>query len=356
MMNNGQKSKEHIFLYDWIRVIGTFLVVIGHSVYMEWQGDMGSIAINMENVASNFATWRTGLGYIVSFAYMFHMPLFFSLSGGVYAIGNRQEDLGTLVKKKFIRLIVPYYLGGILWMFPLRYISGFYPDIPSVIKAFIRFAVAQYAMGHLWFLPALFMCFILFWIIRNISANKGGYVQALVICFIITFHLSGLNVVSGFGFPNCLSYIIYFAIGYGLELFRKNVKQYLPAHVGVFLVTSGLLYSQLQGRALIEDAFTLALVGIFWTYSFSTLICRVKFMNNKVIRRLSVDSFIVYILHEPINFIMLGFGEKLISTKGGTVLFFGMRSWLNIIICLIMAESIHFVMGLYRKRKISYGE
>lgn len=122
------------------------------------------------------------------------------------------------------------------------------------------------------------------------------------------------------------------------------------------MLTTVMLYSELQGRAFIADGFMLALVGIFWTVSFCMLICRIRIMNNKVIRRLSVDSFIVYILHDPVNFLMLGFGEKLISSKAGTVLFFGMRSWFNIIVCLILAELIHYMIKMFQKKRVLYGE
>lgn len=172
-MSNGNK-KEYVYLYDWVRVIGTILVVFGHSVYMEWSGDMGNIALNYANATPNFDMWRTVLGKVSHFAYMFHMPLFFALSGAVYALGSKTESLGELAKKKLKRLIVPYYVGGFLWMFPLKCISGFYADAESLIKALNSFATGRYAMGHLWFLPALFMCFMLFYIIHKPSYTGGG--------------------------------------------------------------------------------------------------------------------------------------------------------------------------------------
>lgn len=137
-------------------------------------------------------------------------------------------------------------------------------------------------------------------------------------------------------------------------MYRKNVKQSLPLETGVFLVTSVMLYNELQGCAFIADEFMLALVGIFWTLSLCMLICRIGIMNNRVIRRLSADSFLVYILHDPINFIMLGFGEKLIGSRAGIILFFGMRSWLNIVVCLLLAELIHYTIKVYRKKRVFY--
>lgn len=151
-----------------------------------------------------------------------------------------------------------------------------------------------------------------------------------------------------------MNYIVYFAVGYGIELYRKHKKQNIGVELAVFLVTSGLLYSQMCGYAFMEDQFTAALAGIFWTVSLCMLICRIGIMNNKVIRRFSADSFLVYILHDPINFVMLEFGEELINSRLGTVLFFGMRSWLNIIVCLILAELIHYVIKVYREKRVFY--
>lgn len=80
-MTKEQGSKAHLYLYDWVRVIGTVLVVLGHSVYMNWSGDMGGIALDYTNAVSNFAWWQTVLGKAARFAYMFHMPLFLPCPG-----------------------------------------------------------------------------------------------------------------------------------------------------------------------------------------------------------------------------------------------------------------------------------
>ena len=57
------------------------------------------------------------------FIYSFHMPLFFMLSGAVFA-SSPVVSFKTLVKKKTKRLILPYFVYGFAFMFLIFILSA----------------------------------------------------------------------------------------------------------------------------------------------------------------------------------------------------------------------------------------
>lgn len=195
------KKKKYILSYDLIRIIGTILVVLGHSTYPEWSNDLGTISLNAKLISENFNVIRDTLQNIGEFAYLFHMPLFFALSGALYVMSDTQNIL-ELFKKKGKRLLFPYFLTGLLWMFPIKYLVGFYPDGYSVCKGLLYFLTGKDAMGHLWFLPTLFICTLLFEVILKVSrylSVQGGEIIALFISYLITHSAFWGNMVGGFG-------------------------------------------------------------------------------------------------------------------------------------------------------------
>lgn len=82
------------------------------------------------------------------------MPLFFMLSGAVFA-SSPVVSFKTLVKKKTKRLILPYFVYGFAFMFPIKYVSDFYSP-KGLMKAMSSFFYTTEDSGHLWFLPHYF--------------------------------------------------------------------------------------------------------------------------------------------------------------------------------------------------------
>lgn len=111
---------------------------------------------------------------LVQFIYIFHMPVFFLVSG---YFDKGTPFSGELVKKNFKRIIIPYFFFNvcsfsICWISPYihpeLYNNGTIPQ--TFLKAFVGMFLGEdmvrpYAFmptGALWFLIALFNCRILF--------------------------------------------------------------------------------------------------------------------------------------------------------------------------------------------------
>src|SRR5690349_11209833 len=116
---------------EWVDVakgLGIIAVVLGHNPYLK----------NSE--------WKT----LHDALFLFHMPLFFFLSGWVH----RVSSVGVFFSKKWRTILVPYVFASLI--FAAIAAKGDVTD-------FVRWAAAAaYGIGdlmaqpHLWFLPVLF--------------------------------------------------------------------------------------------------------------------------------------------------------------------------------------------------------
>lgn len=139
-------------------------------------------------------------------------------------------------------------------------------------------------------------------------------------------------------------YLIYFAFGYIIGIYKDQIKftfknQFLE--MAIFCFTSIVLFLQCSDNPIIKgDNYLIALIGIICIFSLCDLLGKLMQSDaiSIIVHRISRDSFFVYLLHDPINFIALSIGEKLVGIPFGTIFYFGIRSWINIIFCLFMAE------------------
>lgn len=182
-----EKRKISTEFYNVVRVLATVMVVVGHSVYYTWSGDSGNIELNIETVSRAYSLLSAYIGQAVGWVYGFHMPLFFMLSGALYTYSKKIHSFQELFKTKAMRLIVPYYLVGTLYMFPVKRISGFYMG-KDYFTAFQNFLFGSNA-GHLWFLLALFWCFLLFYPIEKYICQKNMCIGIITACVI--YNLNG---------------------------------------------------------------------------------------------------------------------------------------------------------------------
>lgn len=140
---------ERIAWIDIAKGIGIILVVFGHVNFVS------EIDYN-----------------IIRIIYMFHMPLFFFLSGYLY---KKNTDMKGLVKNKFQKLMIPYFaslfvLAPFSPMFKALYAS---PDVTFTMvaevigKLLFGGCYLLDEVGILWFLPVMFFTQIVYSILCN---------------------------------------------------------------------------------------------------------------------------------------------------------------------------------------------
>lgn len=132
-------KEKRLDYIDMVKGVGIILVVIGHSTY----------------VSDTVLTWLAS----------FHMPLFFLVSGMLFAHKNSvQEPFPVYVKKRFFGMMIPYFWFSLIYIGVDYYYLYAHPEL--ITKEFIHAAVLQalslFGISVLWFLPAIFfgeICF-----------------------------------------------------------------------------------------------------------------------------------------------------------------------------------------------------
>lgn len=139
--------------YDYLKVIATILVVIGHS----------TILYN----SSTHPEQDTSIPQLItSGIYLFHMPLFMALSGAIYEVGRQRGkylEFSSFAFDKVKRLLIPYLFVGLCFLIPATiFWSTSNQDPLSVNKLLLG-----HGCRHLWYLLALFEIFVFHWIAKK---------------------------------------------------------------------------------------------------------------------------------------------------------------------------------------------
>lgn len=132
-------KEKRLDYIDMVKGIGIILVVLGHSTY----------------VSENVLTWLAS----------FHMPLFFIVSGILFAYKRSyQEPFASYVKKRFCGMMLPYFWFSLIYIGVDYYYLYAHPEVidQQFIRSAILQAVSLYGISVLWFLPTIFfgeLCF-----------------------------------------------------------------------------------------------------------------------------------------------------------------------------------------------------
>lgn len=183
-------------------------------------------------------------GALAKVLYAFHVPLFFFVTGFLYRDG--EASLTSVLKKKTIRIIVPYLLWGsislVIFLFLGQYAESILESGRSATFGSGMYSLlVGYSDGNspLWFLPAIFLTAIFMWgyvhaypiLEKNIGISIASVLPVfLSIMLGCVFQTNGVNsafwsiddVVILFGFTWC---------GY---LMKK--KEIAPTQLGVGIV------------------------------------------------------------------------------------------------------------------------
>ena len=148
--------------YDVLKAFAIILVVIGH--------------VTILFTPTSHPQDDTRIAQAITFGiYLFHMPLFMAISGAVYQLSKRKplyNEFWPFVKNKLKRIIIPYYLVGLLALLPVMvYI---YPDTEwSDTQTWMKILLAK-DCRHLWYLLALFWIFIFQFVADRLQLNLWG--------------------------------------------------------------------------------------------------------------------------------------------------------------------------------------
>ncbi|MCR5358071.1 MAG: acyltransferase family protein [Lachnospiraceae bacterium] len=158
-------KKKRVSYFDTARGIGMILVLLGHL---------------QNDTVFSYSPHILGL---CAWIFSFHMPLFFIISGMLICFKEEEKgDIGTIVKKRFRQIMIPYFWFSFIYIFIVLY----YLIIARVIllKTLLIqlwYVLGMYGMNVLWFLPALFAAEIMFVLITQRFKNQKSIIAVLVL-------------------------------------------------------------------------------------------------------------------------------------------------------------------------------
>lgn len=162
-----QKRLDYI---DMVKGIGIILVVIGHSTY----------------VSEDVLTWLAS----------FHMPLFFLVSGILFAHKRSYEEpFAAYVRKRFCGMMIPYFWFSLIYIGVDYYYLYAHPEVidQQFINSAILQALSLYGISVLWFLPSIFfgeLCF--YGLMRK---QRPVWLLVIAGCFAAFLPVAGVKLI-----------------------------------------------------------------------------------------------------------------------------------------------------------------
>jgi len=300
--------QERIPWLDALRGIGVFLVVLGH------------------------APITPSLSF---FIFLFHLPLFFFVSGCLFNAPQGQS-CGSFLKKKFNSLLVPYAWFSLLSIAALLLrpmVRGTLGPVPiePILESFF-FARRNHIIYNaaLWFLPCLFL-------VESFFCLLQVYVTDIRLAGLVVLVLSGASFVAFdtpstarplmWAFDGALYYGIFFLLGQLHRKFAGGIRgKYLRGVVlaGSVFVCMSILFlpgvkAMLLGYRFSSSAacsflfsILLACSGIVTCLFIATVLSR-----SALLRYLGRNSLVIFGLHLPIGFVVVNKADSLLHLRDG---------------------------------------
>lgn len=205
--SNGKIITEIGLLYT----IGVLLTILGHSHQNDW----------------------TAFPYKpIEFIYSFHMPLFFCISGYLFARSSALERDGYLkwLSDKSKRLLIPYFVISAISFIPKTLLENGNLNNVSPYEIFKCFFAPRFNIwGHFWFLPVIFILYLVFGLWRTLFYNKLKYKKAVIVGTIlvaIVLHFIKTDI-PWLGLSDLCKFTVYFAMGiFVCDAFKiKKIKK-----------------------------------------------------------------------------------------------------------------------------------
>ncbi|MBP3635031.1 MAG: acyltransferase family protein [Bacilli bacterium] len=269
-------------------------------------------------------------GNVKNIIYMFHMPLFFFVSGITFKYSyNNDISFKDFARKKFKSIMIPYFifiiLSFIYWSLIERKIRNQF-DI-SLVDNFINIFVCiikddLYASNIvMWFLPCLFTSQLLFYLI--IKIKKHTRIILIVICGIVGYLFNFTKIVLPYGIETSLIAVFYIYIGYIFDISKlKNKKNIVYNSIfSIFSMTICFICNhKLSMLGHYYGNFILFLMGSFSGIFITLIISNAidNLFNGKVKKGLiyiGINSLIIMVCHEPIKRILVIFISKITSVS-----------------------------------------
>lgn len=269
--------------YDLLKGFGILFVILGHSVPdfpMNLRADMVS-------------------GTVEQLMYTFHMPLFFVSAGCMVQMADNKPfcNGGYLIflKKKFLRLMIPYFSFSILALGLKLVFSSFTRSSVDLFSSIYGIACEG---KYFWFLYVMFEVLITIKLLKLLKL-KVVYIWLIA----IVFYLLGLSLNTNFLCLNRFGYyLIFVLIGMTCYKNKSHIDMLLQQWYFVlliFMIFIGLFQIRGAQSIIVKEIcrYALAICGTGLTYSVCLLIKKTQCRFKSVLSYFGKISLPVYLVH-----------------------------------------------------------
>ena len=282
-------------LYTASKIIATFYVVVAHAAVMY-------TPLGVYTPVRDSSLMAT----LSDFFYAFHMPLFFFLSGCVYAYcveSGKYRDIPAYVRTKAKRILIPYFATGICYVAPVMVLLGITGD--GYWNYLISGIFTANNARHLWYLVALFLIYVLVIPLKWFPLNNAKRIcLALVIGYLLkreAWRLPGI-----FQIEAAFLYLFYFLLGIAFHHFFEKVVRFLEKGY-LWIGIAALLFQLtmfLEGMPNLPDLLY-CVVGIVMTLALVWgLLTRCPAITASAWYRSSKrNAFAIYLFHPMVIYV-----------------------------------------------------
>lgn len=158
------------------------------------------------------------------------MPMFTLIAGFLFSYlydKGKYQELVSLIKKKAMRLLLPFFVFGILMM-------------ATIGVPFRPWELYTGGFAHLWYLSFLFWCFPLGWYIKKYI--KSTYVQVFILVVFLWGASQEKVLPAIMGIHNITKWFGWFMLGMLLASYQKKIKKVISKYyLAIFLLVPFLL-------------------------------------------------------------------------------------------------------------------
>ncbi len=305
---------------DIARALAIILVVVGHAVSYQCVNNYENM--NYDLIMIEHGITDTNIHYwlmrVSETIYLFHMPLFFSVSGAAFAVSMAKRDennnflryptLWSLVVDKGKRLLIPYVIITLFWDIPVKYLAGVYRGLSKLetIQRGIEGQLLLRGNSYLWFLIALFGIFVVVYILEKYIESTAVKIYLLLLLRFLKYGLA-----SNFTYT-AMDNAIYFYIGYlwysHREWYNQKVREKRWLIPGMFILLLFAEYTKnikaLAGWELFSTYLGIA-AGVILFYTIAVRMADDSKSERRWMRDMTIYGMGIYLYAEPLNYLML---------------------------------------------------
>ncbi len=284
------------------------------------------------------------LSTFASFLGSFHTQGFTMASGYLfyylYYNKNKYNNILQSIKKRFSRLMVPYFATSILWVIPMGIYFFHYSFKDIVINYLLMVSPSQ-----LWYLVMLFVVFCFFLLIgKKIKINFKNLIIVYIISTIVGYGLSAFNI-DFFQLSKSVKYILFFYFG-GIIYNNKNKMNLKRGFASVLLIIFSYLllylidiydlkYSIYISKFIDPIISCLEIYALF--YICKNIIQKSR-INSKFYNYLEQNAFGIYLFHQQIIYFTIMIFNGLVHPI------------VQVVISFIISISISLIMSILLKK------